>query len=424
MKTAGRVGGRPRSCRGPGLGAGRLGLAGPAETDAAGCARDGPRCAGVLKVRIVQSSGPATMGGAAHRREDVVHPRMLAAGLGAPASPSSDGSLEAACKPGPGIACRLMWDLTHSTRKDSPDGTDRSRGLLFGERRQQRATALGSILSNAASLTIFGIAAVVILGDMGLNLAPLLASTAVLGVALGFGAQNLVQDFLAGIFMLVEDQYGVGDVIDVGGTSGTVEAVSLRTTRLRDGNGARRHTRNGPIPKAGNKSQGWARAVGHFPVPYRHDISQVRQVMARTSAAMWQDPAWHQIILQDPQVWGVQTLYPHPVPFPFVPKTVPLRQWEVQRELTERLKTALDTTGAADGSAVVSGAGASVPAGVHPLAYPASPAAAPPSAATAQGTLGGASALQQPHGGPGSQPGPNSQPGPTNHLGPDGLLGP
>src|SRR5260370_2709795 len=242
MKPAGRVGGRPRSGRGPGLGAGRLGLAGPAETDAAGCARDGPRGGGWRKVGIVQSSGPATMGAAAHRREDVVHPRMLAAGLGAPASPSSDGSLEAACKPGPGIACRLMWDLTHSTRaadltkvffagpvhqairigfvilvaliirlaahrairkimtpatKDSPDGTDRSRGLLFGERRQQRATALGSILRNAASLTIFGIAAVIIPGDMGLNPAPPLASTADLGRAPGLGPRDPAQSFLA-----------------------------------------------------------------------------------------------------------------------------------------------------------------------------------------------------------------------------------
>src|SRR5258708_11681620 len=110
-----RGGGRPRSCGGAGLGAGRLGLAGPAETDAAGCARDGPRCAGVLKVRIVQSSGPATMGGAAHRREDAVHPRMLAAGLRAPDSPSSDSSLEAACKPSPAIPGRLIWDLTHIT---------------------------------------------------------------------------------------------------------------------------------------------------------------------------------------------------------------------------------------------------------------------------------------------------------------------
>src|SRR5260370_8653976 len=189
MKPAGRVGGRPRSGRGPGLGAGRLGLAGPAETDAAGCARDCPRCAGLLKVRIVQSSGPATMGGAGERREGVVHHRMVAAGLGAPASPSSDGSLEGACKPGPGIACRLMWDLTHSTRaadltkvffagpvhqairigfvilvaliirlaghrairkistratNDSPAGTDRSRGRLVTARPRPPATALPS----------------------------------------------------------------------------------------------------------------------------------------------------------------------------------------------------------------------------------------------------------------------------------------
>src|SRR5260370_20381876 len=197
MKPAGRVGGRPRSGRGPGLGAGRLGLAGPAETDAAGCAGDGPRCAGVLKVRIVQSSGPATMGGAAHRREDVVHPRMLAAGLGAPASPSSDGSLEAACKPGPGIACRLMWDLTHSTRaadltkvffagpvhqairigfvilvaliirlaahrairkittratKDSPDATDRSPRQRLRRARHQPPTPLRPLLTHPTSL--------------------------------------------------------------------------------------------------------------------------------------------------------------------------------------------------------------------------------------------------------------------------------
>jgi small-conductance mechanosensitive channel len=371
---------------------------------------------------------------------------MLAAGVGAPASRSSGDPFTAACgTSNPGIACRVVWDLTHSTKaanltmvyfdgpihlvirvgfvvlvaliirlaahrairkmtasasKDSPNGSDRAHLLLFRERRQQRATALGSILSNAASLAIFGIAAVIILGDMGLNLAPLLASTAVLGVALGFGAQNLVQDFLAGIFMLVEDQYGVGDVIDVGGTSGTVEAVSLRITRLRDVSGVVWSIRNGIITKAGNKSQGWARAVVDFPVPYRHDIPQVRQVMAQTATAMWQDPAWHEIILEEPEVWGVQTLYTDAVLLRVVARTVPLRQWEVQRELTERLKTALDEAGLADSSGVVSGTGASagavVPAGAQPLAYPPSPASTPPSPATAQGTLGDASAPRQP----------------------------
>jgi moderate conductance mechanosensitive channel len=141
---------------------------------------------------------------------------------------------------------------------------------------------------------------------------------------------------LAGVFMMVEDQYGVGDVVDVGGTSGTVEAVSLRITRLRDVNGVVWHIRNGTITKAGNKSQGWARAVVDFPVPYRHDIPQVRRVMARTATAMWQEPAWQKVILEEPEVWGVQTLYTDAVLLRVVARTEPLRQWEVQRELTER----------------------------------------------------------------------------------------
>jgi small-conductance mechanosensitive channel len=361
-----------------------------------------------------------------------VYPQMLAA---SPPASSGDSLVEACHSQNPGIACRLVWDLTHSTKaaglttvyldgpirlairigfvvlialviraaahrairkvtaratKDGDNGSDRAR-LLFRERRLQRAAALGSILSNAASLTILGIAAVIILGDLGLNLAPLLASTAVLGVALGFGAQNLVQDILAGVFMLAEDQYGVGDVIEVDGTSGTVEAVSLRTSRLRDVNGVVWHVRNGTITKAGNKSQGWARAVVDFPVPYRHDIPRVRQVMAQTATAMWQEQAWHEIILEEPEVWGVQTLYTDAVLLRVVARTVPLRQWEVQRELTERLKTALDASGLADGSEVASG-GDAVAAGFQPLAAPASAAAAPASPATAQGTLGDASA--------------------------------
>jgi small-conductance mechanosensitive channel len=393
------------------------------------------------KARIVHSGGRRLWEALSNGTEVVVvYPQMLAAGLGAPV-PAGDSLVGACHSQNPGIACRLAWDLTHSTKaadltsvyldgplrlvirigfvvlialviraaahrairkvtaratKDADNGSDRAR-LLFRERRLQRAAALGSILSNAASLTIFGIAAVIILGDMGLNLAPLLASTAVLGVALGFGAQNLVQDVLAGVFMLAEDQYGVGDVIEVGGTSGTVEAVSLRTTRLRDVSGVVWHVRNGTITKAGNKSQGWARAVIDFPVPYRHDIPQVRQVMAQTASAMWEEPAWHEIILEEPEVWGVQTLYTDAMLLRVVARTVPLRQWEVQRELTERLKTALDASGLADGSEVVPGADRVVPAGVQPLAAPASPAA-PPSPATAQGTLGNAAARQPPAG--------------------------
>ena len=321
-----------------------------------------------------------------------MYSQALAAGPG-PSAATPDGTLATACGQNPGIACRLVWDITHSVRaaqtttiyfagpahlilrilfvillalivrrvalraigkvtararKDAADGPDRAL-LLFRERRQQRATALASVLSNAATLTIVGISAVIIVGDLGLNLAPVLASAGVLGVALGFGAQTLVQDFLAGVFMLVEDQYGVGDVISVEGTTGTVEAVSLRVTRLRDVNGVVWHVRNGVIKKAGNESHGWARAVVDFPLPYDHHIPAIRELMANTAREMWEQPPWNDVLLEEPEVWGVQSLSSDAIVMRVAARTAPLRQWEVQRELTERLKDALDAADAAAG---------------------------------------------------------------------------
>ena len=141
--------------------------------------------------------------------------------------------------------------------------------------------ALGAILRSAASVTIFSIAGFIILGDLGINLAPLLASAGVVGVAIGFGAQSLVRDYLSGIFMLVEDQYGVGDVITVGDATGTVENVTLRITRVRDVNGIVWHIRNGAIETVGNESQGWARAVIDFPVPFAADLTAIRDLLHR-----------------------------------------------------------------------------------------------------------------------------------------------
>jgi small-conductance mechanosensitive channel len=330
------------------------------------------------------------MGAAFVANGGVVHSLVLVSSPNPPPAGVFGGTLSTACGPNPGIACRLTWDLTHSLRaanltsvflagpahlllrvafvvlvalmirlaahrairkitaraaRDADDLPDRTH-VLFRERRQQRATALGSVLSNAASLTIVGIAAVMILGDLGFNLAPLLASAGVLGVALGFGAQNLVQDFLAGVFMLAEDQYGVGDVVTIDGTTGTVEQVSLRVTRVRDVNGIVWSIRNGTIKQAGNESHGWARAVVDFPIPYRQEIPLVREVMTRTVDTMWQEPAWREILLEEPEVWGVQSLSSDSVVMRVAARTAPLRQWEVQRELTERLKGALDASGA------------------------------------------------------------------------------
>jgi small-conductance mechanosensitive channel len=216
---------------------------------------------------------------------------------------------------------------------------------LVDERRKQRVRALGDILRSAASVTIFAIAGFVVLGDLGINLAPLLASAGVLGVAIGFGAQGLVRDYLAGIFMLVEDQYGVGDVITVGTATGTVENVTLRITRLRDVNGIVWHIRNGTIVTVGNESQGWARAVIDFPVPFESDLRAIRNLLEQTGTEMWNDPAWRVVMLEAPEVWGAQDISSSEVVMRIVAKTAPLRQWEVEREMRARVKAALHEGG-------------------------------------------------------------------------------
>jgi small-conductance mechanosensitive channel len=194
-------------------------------------------------------------------------------------------------------------------------------------------------------VTIFGIAGFVILGDLGINLAPLLASAGVVGVAIGFGAQSLVKDYLSGIFMLVEDQYGVGDVITVGDATGTVENVTLRLTRMRDVNGIVWHIRNGTIDTVGNESQGWARAVIDFPVPFEADLATIRELFTRTGNGMWNEPTWRAVMLEAPEVWGAQEISKDQVTMRIVVKTAPLRQWEVEREMRARIKRALKEAG-------------------------------------------------------------------------------
>jgi small-conductance mechanosensitive channel len=216
---------------------------------------------------------------------------------------------------------------------------------LVDERRKQRVRALGAILRSAASVTIFSIAGFIVLGDLGINLAPLLASAGVVGVAIGFGAQSLVRDYLSGIFMLVEDQYGVGDVITVGDATGTVENVTLRITRMRDVNGIVWHIRNGAIETLGNESQGWARAVIDFPVPFEADLAAIRALLAQTGDEMWNDPVWRVVMLEAPEVWGAQEISSSEVTMRIVVKTAPLRQWEVEREMRARVKHALHEAG-------------------------------------------------------------------------------
>ncbi len=208
-----------------------------------------------------------------------------------------------------------------------------------------RAETLGSVLRSVATFTIWVIAVVTILGELGINLGPLIAGAGVAGVALGFGAQSLVKDFLAGMFMLIEDQYGVGDIVDVGEASGTVEAVSLRTTKIRDVQGTMWHVPNGQIMRVGNMSQQWARALLDISVAYGSDIDVAQQVIKDTADALWRDPDWSSRILQEPDVWGVEALAADGVTIRLVVKTLPAAQFNVLRELRVRIKHALEAAG-------------------------------------------------------------------------------
>lgn len=227
--------------------------------------------------------------------------------------------------------------------------TDRARALdttaLLPERRRQRTETLGSVLRSIVSFGVVATAGAMALSEVGLDLAPVVASAGIVGVAVGFGAQNLIKDFLTGIFMILEDQYGVGDVIDAGPATGTVEAVGLRTTRLRDVEGTVWHIRNGEIARVGNKSQGWARALLDLPLALDTDMALVRSVALSTAEGLWQDPEWSGKVLEQPEVWGLEHIGADGLLLRLVLKTAPLEQWTVAREVRERLIAAFDTAG-------------------------------------------------------------------------------
>ncbi|MBA2550555.1 MAG: mechanosensitive ion channel family protein [Nocardioidaceae bacterium] len=212
-------------------------------------------------------------------------------------------------------------------------------------RREQRAGAMSSLLKSIVTIMIATIVGFMVISQLGYDIAPLIASAGIIGVALGFGAQSLVKDFLLGIFMILEDQYGVGDSIDLGEASGTVEAVGLRVTRLRDVNGTVWYVRNGEVLRVGNMSQNWARTVLDIPVAYTADLDQVRTVLRDIAHDVWEDPDFRNDVIEEPEVWGVERLDPDGVVMRVVLKTAPLEQWTIAREMRERIKERFDVLG-------------------------------------------------------------------------------
>jgi small conductance mechanosensitive channel len=213
-------------------------------------------------------------------------------------------------------------------------------------RRVQRAKTLGTLLKSISSGVIVAVIVTMMLSALGLNIGPILASAGILGVALGFGSQTLVKDFLSGIFLIFEDQYGVGDVVDFGDSlSGTIEAVSLRVTRLRDTNGTVWYVRNGELYRVGNMSQNWARSVLDVQVSAREDIARVRRVLHDVIDDIWHDDDFDGVIIEEPEIWGIEAITPDAITLRVTLKTAPMSQWRVARVMRERIKARFDHEG-------------------------------------------------------------------------------
>ncbi len=226
------------------------------------------------------------------------------------------------------VILRPLSDRARNSLKDS---------VIPSERRTQRAAAIGSVLRSFTSIVILSITVVLILGELGINLTPIVASAGVVGVALGFGAQNLVKDFLSGIGLILEDQYGVGDVVDLGEASGTIEGVGLRITRLRDNAGVVWYVRNGEIIRVGNKSQGYAQVVLDVPVSHETDLDQARQAMQEVGDALVRDEGWADKVLGEAESLGVEQITASAIILRLQVRTTTADQWRVARELRLRI---------------------------------------------------------------------------------------
>ncbi|MEU9173188.1 mechanosensitive ion channel family protein [Streptomyces sp. NPDC048420] len=222
------------------------------------------------------------------------------------------------------------------------DGTAIGGLLVNNERRRQRSQAIGSVLRSVASFIIMGTAALMVLAAFEINLAPLLASAGVAGVAIGFGARNLVTDFLSGVFMILEDQYGVGDTIDAGVASGEVIEVGLRVTKLRGDQGEIWYVRNGEVKRIGNLSQGWATAGVDVTVRASEDLDKVKRVLGEVAEKMSKEEPWNELLWSPIEVLGLDSVLLDSMVVRVSAKTMPGKSLTVERELRWRIKRAFD----------------------------------------------------------------------------------
>lgn len=219
----------------------------------------------------------------------------------------------------------------------SDDHSDRERG--------QRLVTLTGVMMMLLRIVVWVIVILTVMGIWGIPMAPFVAAAATIGIAVGFGAQDLVKDVIAGFFILVEDQFGIGDVVSISGVSGTVEDITLRTTVLRDLDGNEYHVPNGHIVVTTNMTQGYARVVADVGVSYSTDVDEAMAVILDEATVMADEPEWSHAFLKPPEMLGVNSLSDSAVEIRVVATVIPEERWTVQREFNRRIKNRLDAEG-------------------------------------------------------------------------------
>ncbi len=217
--------------------------------------------------------------------------------------------------------------------------------VVTDPRREGRARSISTVVASSVSVLVWVIAVILVIGQLGIDLAPLIAGAGIAGIALGFGAQSLVKDCLTGLFILIEDQYGIGDVVDLGEAVGVVERISLRTTVLRGQDGTVWHVPNGEVLRVGNRSQLWSVAVVDAVVGPDADLALARQVLQETAIEVCATDAYRDVVLEPPELLGVESVAAEGITLRLLVKTTPGAQFNVQRALREAIKQAFDRSG-------------------------------------------------------------------------------
>jgi small conductance mechanosensitive channel len=237
------------------------------------------------------------------------------------------------------LGYRLVKLATRRLERDVEDEDP-----LDKRRREQRLRTVASLLNSVAAVVIAGIALLMMLATF-VEIGPLLATAGVAGLAFSFGAQSLVKDVITGVFLMLEEQFAIGDVVRIKEVTGLVERITLRTTVLRDVEGTVHVIPNGEITLLSNLTKGWSKAVLDIGVAYREDVDRVLDVIREECAALHGDEEWSEIILEEPEVPGVQALADSSVVLRVIFKTLPLKQWDVAREYRRRIKRRFDEEG-------------------------------------------------------------------------------